>query len=478
MKSVFDRLRATLGREQIIIVSIAVAYVLMGKVGLEFAYLHKSVTTIFPPAGIALGALLVLGYRVWPVILLGGTLLYASVLGVVPAAPILAAANTAEGILLAYLVNRFAGGRHALQTPKHAMRFAGLAALTSVTCGATVATLTLGFFELIPWTASDWIWITWSIGSFSGTVLAAPLVLLFAQGRTDRWKKTQLIEACAALICVIGVGLVVFWGVPVALRDYPTEMLCFVVLLWPAFRLGRRAATIGLFILLAMAIPGTLQGYGHLVRGSSDLSVMLVVGFMSLMAVLMQSLAALASEYSIAESQLRELVVTDPMTGLPNYRRLVEVLSLEITRANRTDGTFAVVFFDMDGLKQINDELGHLIGSRAVCRLADTLKASCRDTDTAARYGGDEFVVVLPGSDEEGARVVISRVTERLTEDRVKPELATSAGVAVYPKDGSTPTTLLSAADRALYSVKAQKASIRRRGVVPISDWTNVGIRG
>ena len=478
MTSAFGRFRAQLGREQITLVSIAVAYVVAGKAGLELAYLHKAVTTLFPSAGIALGALLVLGYRVWPVILLGGTLLYCSVLGVVPAAPILAAANTAEGLLLAYLVNRFAGGRHALQTPKHAMRFAALTALTSVTVGSTIGTVTLILFNLLSVTSYDTIWITWGIGSFSGTVLAAPLVLLFAQGRTDRWKKAQLIEAAAALLSVVGVGLVVFWGVPVTLRDYPLEMTCFVVLLWPAFRLGRRAATIGLLVLLCMAIPGTLYGYGKLARTTPDESVMMVVGFMSLIAVLLQSLAALASEYSIAESQLRELVVTDPMTGLPNYRRLVEVLGLEITRANRTDGTFAVVFFDMDGLKQINDELGHLIGSRAVCRLADTLKASCRDTDTAARYGGDEFVVVLPGSDEEGAKVVINRVMERLVEDRVKPELATSAGVAVYPKDGSTPTTLLSAADRALYSVKAQKASIRRRGVVPISEWTNVGIRG
>lgn len=478
MTSVLGRVRTQLGRDQIILVSIAVAYVLAGKVGLEFGYLHKAVTTLFPPAGIALGALLVLGYRVWPVILLSGTLLYASVLGVVPAAPVLAAVNTAEGLLLAYLVNRFAGGRHTLQTPKHAMRFAALTALTAVTCGATAATLTLCLFNMLSWSTYDTAWLTWGLGSLSGTVLAAPLVLLFAQGRVDRWKKSQLIEAAAALICVIGVGLVVFWGVPLVLRDYPLEMLCFVILLWPAFRLGRRAATVGLLVLLCMAIPGTFKGYGHLVRSTPDESVMLVVGFMSVIAVLLQSLAALASEYSIAESQLRELVVTDPMTGLPNYRRLVEVLGIEIARANRTDGTFAVVFFDMDGLKQINDELGHLIGSRAVCRLADTLKASCRDTDTAARYGGDEFVVVLPGSDTEGAQVVINRVMERLQEDRVKPELATSAGIAVYPKDGSTPTTLLSAADRALYSVKAQKASIRRRGVVPISEWTNVGLRG
>ena len=116
------------------------------------------------------------------------------------------------------------------------------------------------------------------------------------------------------------------------------------------------------------------------------------------------SLAALASEYSVAEAQLRELVVTDPLTGLPNYRRLLEVLQTEIAAPNRTERPFAVVFFDMDGLKRINDELGHLIGSRAVCRFAETLRAACRTTDTAARYGGDEFVAVLSDTDQEGAQ--------------------------------------------------------------------------
>ena len=189
------------------------------------------------------------------------------------------------------------------------------------------------------------------------------------------------------------------------------------------------------------------------------------------------ALAALASEYAVAEAQLRELVVTDPLTGLPNYRRLVDVLGAEIARSNHEDSPFSLVFFDMDGLKRINDELGHLIGSRAVCRFAETLRASCRSTDTAARYGGDEFVVILPDADEEGARIIIQRVEEALADDPDKPLLTVSAGVAVYPRDGGTPTTLLAAADRALYAVKAAKASERKRGVVTISEWTAAGSR-
>jgi diguanylate cyclase (GGDEF)-like protein len=471
------RIRQTLGREQIGLVLFAAAYFLTGKGGLAFGYLNPAVTVLFPPSGLALGAFLVLGYRVWPVVLLSSLLLYASVLGPVVAVPILAVAHTAEGLFAAYLMNRFAGGRHALQTPRHALRFAALTALTSVCCSSMVATIALVLLGLAPLTLADKIWITWSLGVFSGTVLAAPLVLLFAPGRTDRWKRAQVLEAATMLVCVVAVGLVAFRSFPIDLHGYPLEMACLVVLLWPAFRLGRRAASLALLILMSLAMYGTLSGYGPFASATPTDSLWMVVSYMSLMSVLIQSLAALAAEYAVAESQLRDLVVTDPMTGLPNYRRLVEVLTEEITRANRTDTTFAVVFCDMDGLKQINDELGHLIGSRAVCRFADTLKASVRDTDTAARYGGDEFVAVLPGSDESGARAVIDRLTTRLVEDKVKPELATSAGVAVYPRDGSTATTLLSAADRALYAVKAHKASVRRRGVVPIKEWANAGTR-
>jgi diguanylate cyclase (GGDEF)-like protein len=272
------------------------------------------------------------------------------------------------------------------------------------------------------------------------------------------------------------VGFVVFCGFPAAFRGYPLELLCGPILLWSSYRLGRRAAMAGVLLLTGLAIYGTLSGYGPLVRHTPTASMTMVLLFMCLTAIMSLTLAALTSEYLVAEAQLRELVVTDPLTGLPNYRRLVDVIGAEITRSNRTDRPFAVVFFDMDGLKSINDELGHLIGSRAVCRFAETLQAVCRTTDTAARYGGDEFVAVLPDTDREGAELVVRRLGDRLVEDKAEPALAVSAGIAVYPQDGGTPTTLLSAADRALYSVKAAKATARRRNVVGLRE-LSVGSR-
>jgi diguanylate cyclase (GGDEF)-like protein len=222
-----------------------------------------------------------------------------------------------------------------------------------------------------------------------------------------------------------------------------------------------------MLVLAGITIHGTLSRGGPFSATPAD-QLMMAMVFLSLTSVMTIALSSLASEYAVAEAQLRELVVTDPLTGLPNHRRLVEVLTSEIARSNRQDRGFAVVFFDMDGLKRVNDDYGHLTGSRALCRFAETLRAVCRATDTPARYGGDEFVAVLPDTDEDGAKLVIRRVNERLAEDADRPQLSTSAGLAVYPRDGGTPTTLLAAADRALYAVKAEKANARRRGVVPI----------
>jgi len=302
MSSFWDRVRTQFGREPVILVSIAVVYVVTGRAGLAVGYLHPAVSTLFPPAGIALGALLVLGYRVWPVIWLAGTLLYSVVLGVVPAAPILAAANTVEALFLAYLINRFAGGRHALQTLRHALRFVGLTALTAATC-ATVATFMLVLLGLVPWTIYDGIWMSWTLGNFAGTVLAAPLVLLFAQGRAGRWNRAQVTEATAVFVSVVGVGLVAFCGVAPELRDHALQTwLCCAVLLWPAFRLGRGSAALGLLVLLGLATVGTLAGYGPFVRNTPASSIALVVLFMSLMALTVLIAPILAPTRSPAES--------------------------------------------------------------------------------------------------------------------------------------------------------------------------------
>jgi len=159
------------------------------------------------------------------------------------------------------------------------------------------------------------------------------------------------------------------------------------------------------------------------------------------------------------EDHLRQQAARDPLTGLANYRHLAEVLDMEIRRSERTGREFALLLFDLDGLKRINDRYGHMVGSHALCRVADVL-SFCRDIDTAARYGGDEFAVVLPETGAEAANQVAERICNSIANDGMGPKLSVSIGVAVYPRDGERIESLLRAADVAMYAMKASKHNL------------------
>ncbi|HLW80918.1 MAG TPA: MASE1 domain-containing protein [Candidatus Acidoferrales bacterium] len=159
-----------------------------------------------------------------------------------------------------------------------------------------------------------------------------------------------------------------------------------------------------------------------------------------------------------AEEEIRSLAISDPLTGLANYRKLIDTLDAEIKRFDRTRRYFAVLLLDLDQLKKINDVHGHVAGSRALCRLASILRDHCREIDTPARYGGDEFAVVLPETDSAQARKIAARIRRRVACDEERPPISVSVGCAIFPHDGETIEKLLSAADRALYDMKRSPA--------------------
>jgi diguanylate cyclase (GGDEF)-like protein/PAS domain S-box-containing protein len=155
-----------------------------------------------------------------------------------------------------------------------------------------------------------------------------------------------------------------------------------------------------------------------------------------------------------SEEQIRYQATHDALTGLSNYREFMETLERELRRAERSHHPFSVLLLDLDDLKRINDRLGHLAGNRALKRLAAVMMEQCRSTDLVARYGGDEFAVVLIDSDQRMAEHVAQRIETCVQENRGEPPLSVSIGAAVYPGDGRTSQDLLEAADHQLYRRK------------------------
>jgi diguanylate cyclase (GGDEF)-like protein len=169
---------------------------------------------------------------------------------------------------------------------------------------------------------------------------------------------------------------------------------------------------------------------------------------------------AMALDNALALKRAEALSVTDDLTHLYNSRYLNLVLRRETKRASRSGRPLSLLFIDLDGFKGVNDTHGHLFGSRALVEAAGLIRSSARETDVAARFGGDEFAVILPDTGGEGAFAVGERIRERvashrfLAGDGLDVHLTASVGVATLPDVAASADELVEAADKAMYRVK------------------------
>lgn len=179
-------------------------------------------------------------------------------------------------------------------------------------------------------------------------------------------------------------------------------------------------------------------------------------------AALLQALepGAIALDNALRVARAEALSVTDDLTQLYNSRYLSQVLRRETKRASRSGRPLSLLFIDLDGFKSINDTHGHLYGSRALVEAAGLIRQSARETDVVARFGGDEFALILPDTGSEGAAAVGERIRDRvnahgfLQGDGLDIHLTVSVGVATLPDVAASTEGLIQAADEAMYHVK------------------------
>jgi diguanylate cyclase (GGDEF)-like protein len=345
--------------------------------------------------------------------------------------------------------------------------YLGLAFLIS---GLAILLSMPGFFGDLLGIAPDSLqktpWPWWlSRALFAFLLIAAAIV-----GRRVNTTNHPIREIVLALVISVGVGIlttVVYQGLPAnwavqpsAPVSRPSNLALALAFTIPAVGFGRRYRKTGLPCDAGIFLSAVLNVACHIIASQSEelmdaaflgAQILKTLGYTAALGGMLIQSASLYEE-------VLSLAIKDSMTGLANHRFLVGIIEGEIQRSMRTGRQFAILLLDLDGLKKINDKYGHATGSQALCRVAEILQVVCRGTDTAGRYGGDEFVLVLPEIGEESAQRVHARVCSELAKDSASPPLSVSVGLAVCPDNGTSLTALLEAADNSLYAMKRDHA--------------------
>jgi diguanylate cyclase (GGDEF)-like protein/PAS domain S-box-containing protein len=279
------------------VAALAAVYFVAGKIGLALAFLNASATPVWPPTGIALAALIVLGYRAWPGVLLGAFLVNVTTTGTIVSSIGIAVGNTLEALVGAYLVKRFAGGRHAFDRARNVFKFVLLAGFGATMISASIGVASLVVARLARPADAASVWLTWWLGDATGAIVVAPVLLLWNSRSSLRWSKRRVIEAASLLFLLVVVGALVFGGLlPATSKSYPLEFPLLPLLVWAAFRFGPREAATASLVLSAVAIAGTLAGLGPFKQDMRNESLLLLQAFLAVAAITTTSLAAVVAE--------------------------------------------------------------------------------------------------------------------------------------------------------------------------------------
>lgn len=293
------------GSRILALVILAAVYITAGKLGLKLAFVHQSATAVWPPSGIALAALLILGREMWPAIFVGAFVVNLTTDWHILTSLAIAAGNTVEAVSGAYLVSRFARGRDAFLRHQDIFKFAFLAGICSTALSATIGVSTLCLAGSAAWPAYGRIWTTWWLGDAVGDFVIAPFLILWAAWPRSRMQRAQVGQALLLAAVLFVLSMMVFGGwIPWRRTNYPLEFLCIPMLLVVAFRSGPPAAASTSVLLTGIALWGTLHGFGPFITGSANESLLLLQTYLGVSTIMVLAVAAVVWDHERVRREL------------------------------------------------------------------------------------------------------------------------------------------------------------------------------
>ena len=292
------------------LVAIGAIYFALAKGGLALASIHPSATPIWPPTGVALAAVLLWGYRIWPAIFAAAMIANATTAGSVATAIAIATGNSLEAVVGAYLINRWSDGCNTFSTPNSVAKFALICVVIATPISASIGLSSLAAAGYIEQTNFADAWVTWWLGDVTGALVIAPVIVLWASSHYHAFNRNDFWETVGVLATAAAVGLIAFSPLieQTPSRD-PLGFLVILPMLWAALRRGQRDTATVVLVLTGMTIWGTLTGGGPFTTADLNDSFLLVLMFLISITVPSLLLSADVDVRKKAEESLRRAQV-------------------------------------------------------------------------------------------------------------------------------------------------------------------------
>jgi PAS domain S-box-containing protein len=285
----------------------AIAYFLLAKLGLGLASINPSATPVWPPTGLALAVVLLLGYPFSLAIFLGAFAVNIMTAGTVATSLAIASGNTLECLIGAYLINRWSDGARTFESPVSIAKFALIVFFAATPLSATIGVGSLTFAGFVEWAHARSVWITWWLGDIAGALLFTPLIVLWAASIGRRPTRDELLETGAVFAAAAVIALLAFSPLlPDTMYRSALGFLAILPLLWAALRRDQRDTATVAVILSAFAVWGALWGMGPFQRSDLNESFLLLLAFMVSAALPSLALSAAVSVRRRAEETLRD----------------------------------------------------------------------------------------------------------------------------------------------------------------------------
>jgi diguanylate cyclase (GGDEF)-like protein len=476
---------------------LAAVYFSAAKLGLLLATVHENITLVWLPSGMALAAVLRFGYRVWPGIALGAlsvTLSTGAPLGFAVATAI---GNPLAALAGARLLNRFEF-RPSMSSLRDAAALIILGAGVSTAVAATVGVTGLCLNGLGPWTDFARLWGSWWVGDAMGVVVAAPILLAWSGRDRVPIDHASGREAVVAMACLLLASLAAF-AEPFhpTVRHLPLAFLPFPFAMWLALRFEARGASAAIFATAAIASLGTASGrgcLGHLALESGMWVLWPLIATLSTTALLLAGSSAerrrqrwalqaasirldrtvqqrtaeleeAKDELERSNQELQLLAAQDGLTQIANRRGFDARYAEEWNRCRRNGNWLSLILADVDWFKAYNDHEGHPAGDQCLRDIAAALDVRLkRSGDLLARFGGEEFAILLPetppnGAEKvaEGLRATVEALQIPHPASETSEHVTISLGIAsIRPGGDHPPAVLVAAADQQLYRSKSE----------------------